>query len=54
MEWPPRSGRMASFPEVDRGAWFSLAEARTRILRSQQPVLDLLLDRLNIGQEQSP
>lgn len=54
MEWPPRSGRLASFPEVDRGAWFSLAEARTRILQSQQPVLDLLLERLNIDQDQIP
>lgn len=46
MEWPPRSGRLASFPEVDRGAWFSLPEARTRILASQQPVLDLLIERV--------
>jgi len=46
MEWPPRSGRLAEFPEVDRGAWFSLAEARERILASQQPILNLLSDRL--------
>jgi predicted NUDIX family NTP pyrophosphohydrolase len=46
MEWPPRSGRLAEFPEVDRGAWFSLAEARERILTSQQPILNLLTDRL--------
>src|SRR5579884_2443298 len=30
MEWPPRSGRRQSFPEIDRAAWFALAEARTR------------------------
>ena len=42
MEWPPRSGRRQSFPEVDRAAWFTLAEARTRILASQRPLLDLL------------
>jgi predicted NUDIX family NTP pyrophosphohydrolase len=42
MEWPPRSGRMQSFPEVDRAAWFELAEARVRILASQLPVLDAL------------
>ena len=47
MEWPPRSGRRALFPEVDRGAWFSLAEARERILQSQQPVLDLLHNLLH-------
>ena len=31
-EWPPRSGRRQEFPEVDRAAWFSLAEARERVL----------------------
>jgi len=43
MEWPPRSGRVQSFPEVDRGGWFTLDEARRRILKSQEPLLDLLL-----------
>jgi predicted NUDIX family NTP pyrophosphohydrolase len=42
MEWPPRSGRMQSFPEVDRAAWFPLAEARVKILASQAPLLDEL------------
>ena len=42
MEFPPRSGRMAEFPEVDRGEWFSLGEARGRILEAQQPFLDAL------------
>src|SRR5262249_8007870 len=32
MEWPPKSGKMQSFPEVDRAAWFTLTEARARIL----------------------
>ena len=41
LEWPPRSGRMQSFPEIDRAAWFSLAEARAKILPSQTPLLDL-------------
>lgn len=40
VEWPPRSGRMQSFPEVDRAAWFTLAEARRKILPSQEPILD--------------
>jgi predicted NUDIX family NTP pyrophosphohydrolase len=40
MQWPPRSGRMAEFPEVDRGAWFALSEARERILGSQKAILD--------------
>jgi len=42
MEWPPRSGRMADFPEVDRGEWFSLGKAREKILEAQQPLLDAL------------
>jgi predicted NUDIX family NTP pyrophosphohydrolase len=36
MEWPPRSGRTAKFPEVDRGAWFGMIEARERILAGQR------------------
>jgi predicted NUDIX family NTP pyrophosphohydrolase len=40
MEWPPRSGRRQEFPEIDRAAWFSLAEAREKILKGQAPFLD--------------
>jgi predicted NUDIX family NTP pyrophosphohydrolase len=42
IEWPPRSGRLQSFPEIDRGAWFSLPEARRKILRGQVPLLEEL------------
>lgn len=42
IEWPPRSGRHMEIPEVDRGAWFGLAEAADRILASQRPALELL------------
>ena len=42
VEWPPRSGRMLEIPEVDRGAWFSLGDARRRILKTQAPFLDRL------------
>lgn len=42
LEWPPRSGRIARFPEIDRIAWFGLAEAAAMILPSQRPILDLL------------
>ena len=42
MEWPPRSGRMQSFPEIDRAAWFGLEEARARILPGQKPFIDEL------------
>ena len=47
LEWPPRSGRIAEFPEVDRAAWFSIAEARERILASQVPFLEELERRLS-------
>jgi len=43
MEWPPKSGRMAEFPEVDRAGWFSIEEARQKILKGQAPFLDRLL-----------
>lgn len=42
MEWPPHSGRIQSFPEVDRAAWFTLPAAREKILASQRPLLDRL------------
>jgi predicted NUDIX family NTP pyrophosphohydrolase len=42
MEWPPRSGRTQSFPEVDRAGWFGLAEARERINPAQVDLLDRL------------
>jgi predicted NUDIX family NTP pyrophosphohydrolase len=46
MEWPPKSGRLQSFPEVDRAQWFPLEEAREKILPGQRPFIDRLLDRL--------
>ena len=46
MEWPPRSGRKASFPEVDRAQWFSIEEARRKILPGQSPFIDRLLAAL--------
>lgn len=42
MEYPPHSGQMRTFPEVDRAAWFPLPQAREKILKSQQPLLDQL------------
>lgn len=42
MEWPPKSGKRQEFPEVDRGAWFTIDEARQRILKGQEPFLDEL------------
>jgi predicted NUDIX family NTP pyrophosphohydrolase len=43
LEWPPRSGRVQQFPEVDRAAWFDLAAARPRIIAAQAEFLDRLL-----------
>ncbi len=46
LEWPPRSGRMQEFPEIDRSAWFPVAEARAKLVKGQVPFLDRLLDHL--------
>jgi predicted NUDIX family NTP pyrophosphohydrolase len=46
MEWPPKSGLLQSFPEVDRAQWFTLDEAREKILPGQRPFIDRLLERL--------
>jgi predicted NUDIX family NTP pyrophosphohydrolase len=46
LEWPPRSGRLQEFPEMDRAAWFPLAEARAKVVKGQLPYLDRLQDRL--------
>ena len=46
MEWPPKSGRREEFPEVDRAAWFSIAQARVKILPGQAPFLDALVARV--------
>ena len=40
IEWPPRSGRRAEFPEVDRAAWFDLAAAREAIVPAQRRFID--------------
>jgi len=42
LEWPPRSGRRQSFPEVDRAAWFSLGDARQKLIAAQADLLDRL------------
>ena len=42
MEWPPRSGRRQEFPEIDRAEWFTLAQAREKLLPAQEAFLDRL------------
>jgi predicted NUDIX family NTP pyrophosphohydrolase len=44
--WPPRSGKTITIPEVDRAEWFSLGEARKRILPAQAELLDRLAERV--------
>ncbi len=46
LEWPRGSGRKRQVPEVDKAAWFTVAEARKKILAGQQPILDELLKLL--------
>ena len=46
LEWPPRSGRLQQFPEIDRAAWLPVDEARAKLVRGQVPLLDRLLDVL--------
>src|SRR6266478_1921404 len=46
MEWPPKSGRMQDFPEIDRAQWFSIDAARTKIHPGQVPFITRLLELL--------
>ncbi len=48
LEWPPRSGRRQSFPEVDDARWVALDEARVLLTKGQRPVLDALIGRLGL------
>ena len=46
LEWPPRSGRMQEFPEIDRAAWVPVERARDLLVKGQVPLLDRLLQHL--------
>jgi len=46
LEWPPRSGRMQRFPEVDRVEWMPPAEASAKLVKGQRPALDALAQHL--------
>ena len=48
MEWPPRSGRKQTFPEVDKAGWFTLDEAKQKLNVTQQQFLDQLADKLHM------
>jgi len=49
LEWPPKSGRMQSFPEIDRAAWFDLATAAEKIVVGQRTFLDRLAESATAG-----
>ena len=49
MEWPPCSGRRRTFPEIDRAAWFGIADARRRILKGQRVFIDRLVEARSIA-----
>jgi predicted NUDIX family NTP pyrophosphohydrolase len=48
MEWPPRSGKRREFPEIDRAQWFTLDQARSKILKGQAGFLDQLVEAESI------
>jgi predicted NUDIX family NTP pyrophosphohydrolase len=50
MEWPPRSGEMRSFPEIDRAGWFTLTAARRKLVEAQGPFLDRLAEAVAGGE----
>lgn len=49
LEWPPRSGKMNTFPEVDRAEWFSIPEATTKLHKGQRPILRDLMSLKGIA-----
>lgn len=53
LEWPPGSGSLQSFPEIDAAAWFSLAEAESAMLASQRPLLAGLRELVSPGHSAS-
>lgn len=50
LEWPKGSGQIREFPEIDRAGWFSVAEARSKLLKGQRPLLDRLLAAIEGGE----
>jgi predicted NUDIX family NTP pyrophosphohydrolase len=48
LEWPPRSGRVQEFPEIDRAAWFGLDDARVKLVKGQVGFLDRLAQQLPV------
>jgi predicted NUDIX family NTP pyrophosphohydrolase len=53
MEWPPKSGKRQSFPEIDKGEWFSVPESKLKILEPQTALIDELISILKLTPEQT-
>jgi predicted NUDIX family NTP pyrophosphohydrolase len=49
LEWPPKSGKRARFPEVDRAGWFAPAEALVKIINGQRPIVTALCRELGVN-----
>lgn len=47
LEWPKNSGKLEEFPEVDKGEWFDVEEAKTKILKGQVRFIDMLIKSIN-------
>ncbi len=54
MEWPPRSGRIQAFPEIDRAAWFPVSNAGAKMVSGQAQLLDALTSHLGSVPERDP
>ena len=48
VEWPPRSNKMMTYPEVDKAAWFTVHVAKAKINPAQVPLIDELVTKLNV------
>ena len=51
MEWPPKSGRMAEFPEADQAAWFNREQALVKLTKGQRPIIKALFERLELSRQ---
>ena len=49
IEWPPKSGKRAQYPELDRFGWFTLEEARGKLVKGQLPALEMIKEILNLS-----
>lgn len=53
VEWPKGSGNVREYPEIDRAEWFSVTEARSKLLKGQRPLLDQLMDAVGDAESAS-